>query len=72
MQRTKYAPEFKDEAVKQVVVKSHSVVDVAKRIGFPENVLYIRVSKFKARIFSTRTEAKAAIVDHNEGFFNRL
>ncbi len=47
MQRTKYAPEFKDEAVKQVVVRGHSVVDVAKRLGIPENVLYTWVSKFK-------------------------
>ena len=47
MQRTKYAREFKDEAVKQVVVRGHSVVDVAKRLGIPENVLYTWVSKFK-------------------------
>ena len=47
MQRTKYAPEFKDEAVKQVVARGHSVVDVAKRLGIPENVLYTWVSKFK-------------------------
>ena len=47
MQRTKYAPEFKDEAVKQVVVRGHAVVDVAKRLGIPENVLYTWVSKFK-------------------------
>jgi transposase len=47
MQRTKYAPEFKDEAVKQVVVRGHSVVDVAKRLGIPENVPYTWVSKFK-------------------------
>ena len=47
MQRTKYAPEFKDEAVKQVVVRGHSVVDVARRLGIPENVLYTWVSKFK-------------------------
>jgi len=47
MQRTKYAPEFKDEAVKQVVVRGHSVVDVAKRLGIPQNVLYAWVSKFK-------------------------
>lgn len=33
MQRTKYAVEFKDEAVKQVVDKGHSVVDVAQAIG---------------------------------------
>lgn len=35
MQRAKYAPEFKEEAVKQVVVKGHPVVDVAKRQGVP-------------------------------------
>ena len=42
-----YAPEFKDEAVKQVIDKGHSVVDVAKRLGIPDNVLYTWVSKFK-------------------------
>ncbi|MEY4316931.1 MAG: hypothetical protein RI902_739 [Pseudomonadota bacterium] len=47
MERTKYAPEFKDEAVKQVIVRGHSVVDVAKRVGIPEGVLYSWVSKFK-------------------------
>ena len=47
MQRTKYAPEFKDEAVKGVVVRGHSVVEVAKRLGIPQNVLYARLSKFK-------------------------
>ena len=40
MQRTKYALEFKDEAVKQVIDKGHTVVDVAKRLGIPDNVLY--------------------------------
>ena len=47
MERTKYSPEFKDEAVKQVIVRGHSVVDVAKRLGIPEGVLYTWVSKFK-------------------------
>ena len=32
MERTKYVPEFKDEAVKQVIVRGRSVVDVAKRM----------------------------------------
>jgi transposase len=40
MQRSKYASEFKEEAVKQVIDKGHSVVDVAKRLGIPDNVLY--------------------------------
>ena len=47
MERTKYVPEFKDEAVKQVIVRGHSVVDVAKRLGIPEGVLYSWISKFK-------------------------
>ncbi len=47
MELTKYAPEFKDEAVKQVIVRGHSVVDVAKRLGIPEGVLYSWISKFK-------------------------
>ena len=33
MQRAKYTSEFKEEAVRQVVDKGHSVVDVAKRLG---------------------------------------
>ena len=47
MERTKYAPEFRSEAVKQVIVRGHSVVDVARRLGIPEGVLYTWVSKFK-------------------------
>ena len=42
--RSKYAPEFKDEAVKQVIDKGHSVVDVAKRLGITEGVLYTWVA----------------------------
>jgi transposase len=47
MQRSKYAPDFKSEAVKQVFDKGHSVVDMAKRLGISDNVLYTWVSKFK-------------------------
>jgi len=36
MQHTKFAAEFKSEAVKQVIDKGHAVVDVAKRLGIPE------------------------------------
>ncbi len=44
MERTKYAPEFKDEAVKQVIARGHSVVDVAKWLGIPDGLLYTWVS----------------------------
>ena len=47
MQRTKYAVGFKDEAVKQVIHKGHSDVDVAKRLGIPDKLLSTWVSKFK-------------------------
>lgn len=47
MQRTKYAAEFKSEVVKQVIDKGHPVIDVAKRLGIPEGVLYSWDNKFK-------------------------
>ena len=47
IQRSKYAPKFKDEAVKQVIDKGHSLVDVAKRLGITDVVLYTWGSKFK-------------------------
>ena len=47
MKRTKYTPQLKEEAVKQVIDKGHSVVDIAKRLGIAEGVLYTWVSKFK-------------------------
>lgn len=40
MKRTQYTAEFNSEAVKQVVDKGHSVVDVAKRLGIGESLLY--------------------------------
>ncbi len=33
MQRAKYTAEFKEEAVRQVIDRGHSVIDVAKRLG---------------------------------------
>ncbi len=47
MQRAKYTAEFKEEAVRQVIDRGHPVIDVAKRLGIAEGVLYTWVSKFK-------------------------
>jgi transposase len=47
MQRAKYTSEFKEEAVRQVVDKGHSVIDVAKRLGIGDQILYKWVKKFK-------------------------
>ncbi len=59
MRRTKYALEFKDEAVRQVIDRGHPVVDVAKRLGISESVLYTWVSKFKKADAPLATDLKA-------------
>ncbi len=45
--RNKYPQEFKDEAVRQVIEKGYSVVDVAKRLGVTDKSLYNWVAKAK-------------------------
>ena len=35
MKRTKYIAEFKSEAVKQILDKEHSAVEVSSRLGVP-------------------------------------
>ena len=47
MQRAKYTAEFKEEAVRQVIDRGYSVIDVAKRLGIGDDLLYTWVKKFK-------------------------
>jgi hypothetical protein len=47
MQEAKYTAEFKEEAVRQVIDRGHSVIDVAKRLGIGDGLLYTWVNKFK-------------------------
>jgi len=47
MQKAKYTAEFKEEAVRQVIDRGHSVIDVAKRLGIGDGLLYTWVKKFK-------------------------
>ncbi len=47
MQRARYAAEFRLEAVKQVVERGHSVVEVSQRLGVPKGVLYGWVSNLE-------------------------
>ena len=63
MKRTKYTAEFKEEAVKQVIYKGHTVVDVAKRLGIAEGVLYTWVSKFKKADEPESSDLKAMQVE---------
>lgn len=47
MSQQRYTPEFKDEAVRQVTEKGHSVQEVAARLGVSSHSLYkwIRAAK---------------------------
>jgi transposase len=47
MQKAKYTAEFKEEAIRQVIDRGHSVIDVAKRLGIGDGLLYTWVKKFK-------------------------
>ena len=40
MRSARYTPEFKDEAVRQVVDRGHSVAEVAERLGVSSHSLY--------------------------------
>lgn len=54
MSQRRYSPEFKDEAIKQVTERGHSVQEVADRLGVSSHSLYqwvksVRPSKEEAR-----------------------
>ncbi len=40
MSKQRYTPEFKDEAVRQVTEKGHSVQEIAARLGVSSHSLY--------------------------------
>ena len=40
MQKAKYTAEFKEEAVRQVIDRDQFVIDVAKRLGLGDGLLY--------------------------------
>ena len=48
MQNAKYTADFKEEAVRQVIDRGQTVVDVAKQLGIGDDLLYTWVKKFKA------------------------
>ena len=47
MSNQRYAPEFKEEAVRQVTERGHSVADVAERLGVSSHSLYNLVKAVK-------------------------
>ena len=47
MSSKRYPPEFKEEAVRQVLKRGHSVADVAERLGVSSHSLYQWVKSAK-------------------------
>jgi len=59
MKRTKYTAEFKSEAVKQIVDKGHSAVEVSSRLGVPVGLLYTWARKLKGSDEQPMADVKA-------------
>lgn len=47
MSKQRYTPEFKDEAVRQVTERGHSVAEVSERLGVSSHSLYNWVKAIK-------------------------
>ena len=60
MSNQRYSPEFKDEAVRQIVDRGYSVAEVSERLGVSAHSLYKRVKAIKA---DKTDEQAAALVD---------
>ena len=56
MSRQRYSPEFKDEAVRQVVDRGYSVNEISERLGVSPHSLYKWVKSIKP----DKTEEQAA------------
>ena len=56
MSSQRYSPEFKDEAVRQIIERGHSVAEVADRLGVSSHSLYKWVNAVKPN----KTEQHAA------------
>lgn len=56
MSSQRYSPEFKDEAVRQIVDRSYSVAEVSEHMGVSSHSLYKCVKAVK----SDKTEEQAA------------
>lgn len=61
-----YTAEFKAEAVKQVLERGFTVVDVATRIGVPKHTLYGWVQEAKKAARSANEGTSAALSDSAE------
>lgn len=68
MSTPRFTPEFKQEAVRQIVERGHSVADVSARIGVSAHSLY----KWVKAIAPDRSEQRAAELTEAKGEILRL
>jgi transposase len=68
MSNQRYTPEFKDEAVRQVLEKGHSVPEVAERLGVSTHSLY----KWANAVKPKENEAQASELLDAKGEILRL
>ena len=69
MSNKQYTDEFRAEAVKQVLERGFTVVDVAARIGIPKHTLYDWVQKAKK---AGKAAAGSALVGTDSAEIRRL
>jgi transposase len=69
MSSRQYTIEFKAEAIKQVLERGFTVVDVASRIGVPKHTLYGWVQSARK---STRAPEVATVVSSDSAEVRRL
>lgn len=56
MSNERFSPEFKDEAVRQIVDRGHSVAEVSERLGVSQHSLY----KWVKAVKPDKTDEQAA------------
>jgi len=56
MSNQRYSPEFRDEAVRQIIEAGHSVTDVSARLGVSANSLYKWVKAVQPDIDSLKDD----------------
>jgi transposase-like protein len=87
MSNQRFSPEFKDEAVRQIVDRGYSVAEVSERLGVSAHSLYKWVKAVKpdktdeqaAALIEARSEVlklraqlkRADVFDYIEVFYNR-
>ena len=68
MSSQRYSPEFKDEAVRQIVDRGYSVTDVSERLGVSAHSLY----KWVKAVKPDKTEEQAAALIESRSEVLRL